>query len=424
MTAATATKTRKHAKQTQTIQLRETRLLEFAPLAAGKSRVDAKAGIIFGVKVVGRTSPNTQGQRGAQGTEYSPEALEAALPLYEGVKVNLDHLPRKGDQERPSDERIGKLVNCRIVEGEIYADLHLLKTHPMTARLMEAAESMPDAFALSHHAYGKGPVENGIFKIQEIASVSSVDVVADGGTNSSLFEGRETIKTRIKLKKLLESAKAKKKFPRLVKLLEMGGDAGDVEVEEDEDGESGDERDHLFNAFKALQDKDPEKANKVLGMLKADTSSGDEDTEVEEDDDETPEKPEKKAKAEEAEEYDADGKPKKAQEGRRRKPSTDPHVRELQERLDGAELKEWVRKQCEAKEMPLTDKLLGTLVKLREHKDITDHLDTLKDLGVKQPKAGRNGSAPRSSSPGGRPAEVRESKLPQTADEQAAYLLR
>lgn len=261
-------------------RLREDLARGQAPLAAGAPRVDRAAGVIYGVKVVGRESPNTHGQPGAtKGTRYEEAALREALPLY-SCAVNVNHPPRRRGpgpaEDRDATERLGRLVNPRVVGGETYADLELLKTHPMAERLMEAAERMPDAFALSHHAYGSGRVVGGWYVIDHIARVDSVDVVADGGTNSTLFEAKAVSKT---LAEFLEAAPPKK-FWKLRKLLEMDDGYGTAAVDE---GEGPDEMDHLYQAFKRCLQEDPEKANKILALLKAEKP---EDLEDEDDEDE------------------------------------------------------------------------------------------------------------------------------------------
>jgi hypothetical protein len=155
----------------------------------GAGRVDRDRGVIYGVKVVGRRSPNTHGVRGANGTEYTIEALRGELRLVEGFKVNIDHPARhQSGAERSAQDRVGKLVNARLRPDGIYADLHLLKSHPMTPRVIEAAETSPDLFALSHNATGEGEVREGKYTITAITSLVSVDLVADGGSNRSLFE--------------------------------------------------------------------------------------------------------------------------------------------------------------------------------------------------------------------------------------------
>lgn len=177
MSTATATLVRRH--------LRELRRL--------KGRVDRAAGVIYGVKVVGLSSPNTHGVRGAEGTTYTSEALSRALPLYEGIKVNVDHPPRgKPGMERSARDRFAWLEDAHLAEGGIFADLHFLDpTDPLAVKMMNAAEENPSCYALSHNAVGRGEVRGGRYVVVEIPEVHSVDIVADGGTNRSLFESKD-----------------------------------------------------------------------------------------------------------------------------------------------------------------------------------------------------------------------------------------
>jgi hypothetical protein len=162
----------------------------------GRRRVDRAAGVVYGVKVLGTTSPNSHGVRGVDGTVYTADALRRAAPLYEGVAVNADHPPRsQPNAERSSWDRLGRLRNVRVERDGTFADLHLLKSHPLAERVLEAATSMPDAYALSHNAVGKGEARGGKYVVTEIPEVHSVDLVADGGTNRSLFEGARVVKT-------------------------------------------------------------------------------------------------------------------------------------------------------------------------------------------------------------------------------------
>jgi hypothetical protein len=240
-------------------------------------RVDRAAGIIRGVKIVGTNSPNTHGVRGVTGTEYTLEALEAAVALYEGINVNVDHPPRqKPDQERSAKDRFAWLEDVHVTESGLYGDLHFLDPQdPLAVKMLNAAESKPDAYALSHNAVGKGEVREGKYVVTEIPEVRSVDIVADGGTNRSLFEGAENVAT-ITLRQLIEKAPPTKRL-RTRKLLEMYEDMGDMEVPAADDGaaDEPDELDHLFQAFKKCMEDDPEKANKILKLLKAETEGGD-----------------------------------------------------------------------------------------------------------------------------------------------------
>ena len=269
-------------------------------------RVDRDKGIIHGVKVVGLQSPNTHGVDGAEGTVYSRKALEEAARLYEGAPVNIDHPDRsKPKSDRSSNDRFGRLQGVELRPDGLYADLHYLKSHPMAERVTEAAERMPDLFALSHNAYGRGEVREGRYVVSEIPEVRSVDLVADGGTNKSLFESKERRPMKRNLRKLAESARKCKTRRAFAKLLEMYED--EYEDAGDEEAEEAGLDDHLGNVIlsimKAVKDGDmspDEGRKKVLAAYKMS---------LKEDDGE-----EEEHKTEEAEEEDDEGKGRKVEE--------------------------------------------------------------------------------------------------------------
>ncbi len=116
----------------------------------GFDRIDTEAGVIYGVKVLGPKSRN--------GRIYEDAAIRRAVPMYEGVTVNLNHQRIESGSravpDRQIQDRWGVLRNARYAEGSVYADLHYLKNHPMTPQLIEAADRFPDTFGLSHDAAG------------------------------------------------------------------------------------------------------------------------------------------------------------------------------------------------------------------------------------------------------------------------------
>ncbi len=370
-----------------TVSLREDLARGLLPLAPGRPRVDREAAVIYGVKVVGRDSPNTHGVRGAEGTDYTPGALQEGLPLYEGLMVNADHPPRKEPgKDRSSYDRIGKLVNALVYAGETYADLHLLKSHPMSDRLMEAAEKMPDAFALSHNAMGEGEVKNGRYVVSRIVSVRSVDVVADGGSNRSLFEGKEPVTTT--LRKLIQESQALPKKTRNL-LLEMGAackEDMDRDVEESEEGGPEDWKGHVVNAVGSLvKSEEPEHHDMAAKLMKHLRPADKEETEGGDPmDDGNPD----------------DGPAKKeTKEGRERR----------------------VKALCRLAGVEATADLVESMAPLGAEQ-IATVLSELRGGKPAPEQPRRGGSAPRSSSPQ-RP--VQESKaVPATAEEQAAVLLR
>src|SRR5262245_25861628 len=125
-----AGRTPRHGRRNLTLLREDLDQLALGALPQGTARVDRAAGVIRGVKVLGRFSPNTHDVEGADGTEYTVAALARAAPLYENLKVNVDHPPRKEPgKDRSSYDRLGKLVNVRATQEGLFADLKLLKSH-------------------------------------------------------------------------------------------------------------------------------------------------------------------------------------------------------------------------------------------------------------------------------------------------------
>lgn len=175
---------------TKELLLEDMNIVTYQSSNGGKQQlsVDRESGIIHNVKIIGFNSQN--------GRRYSPQALKQAIPLYEGIKVNVDH-PEKGPtQQRSSYDRFGKFVNVRFVEGEgLFGDLVYLKSHPIAEQVCEAAERMPDVFGMSHNAQGEGVVDKkGVFEVNKITEVRHVDLVADPATTHSLSESKEATK--------------------------------------------------------------------------------------------------------------------------------------------------------------------------------------------------------------------------------------
>jgi hypothetical protein len=252
-------------------------LLERAPL---RGRVDRERGVILSVKVVGRSSSNSHGVQGAEGTIYTMEALRAELPLIEGVDVNIDHPPRsRPATDRSARDRFAWLENATLTESGIYADLQFLDpADPLAKKRMAAAELRDGrGYALSHNAVGRGEVKDGRYVVTEIPEVHSVDIVAEGGTNRTLFEGKAMATTtgpaRL-LRRLVEMAGGE--------VSETGEPVGLMQQAEPPADEGPDELDHLFQAFKKCMKDNPERANKILKLLKAEEAEEGGEAEVEE----------------------------------------------------------------------------------------------------------------------------------------------
>ncbi len=159
------------------------RLQERFALSSGK--VDKDAGIVRDVLVCGTESANGRRYPWGAGLTCDPA-------VYEGRPVNCDH-----GKAATVDRRLGWLANVRVgPDGRPRADLHVLTSHPMAARVLEAAERNPALFGLSHVAVARTRMDKGTEVIEAIQSVESVDLVAEPATTKSLYEG--TMPTTLK----------------------------------------------------------------------------------------------------------------------------------------------------------------------------------------------------------------------------------
>jgi hypothetical protein len=160
-------------------------LQEFSDSRGTALRVEASAGVIHGVKVLGLESRN--------GRTYLPQALEMAPTLYEGVKVNVNH-PRGGPQApRGYEERLGSIRHVTFRAGEgLFGDLHFNPRHALAEQLVWDATHAPENVGLSHNVQARTGSRGGKTVVEAILCVHSVDLVADPATTRGLFESRET----------------------------------------------------------------------------------------------------------------------------------------------------------------------------------------------------------------------------------------
>jgi len=149
-------------------------------------RVDAAAGVLAGVKILGLASRN--------GRSYRPQALAAAAPLYEGAKVNVNH--PKGHPTAPRDyqDRIG--VVRRVVfrpDTGLFADFHFNPRHALAEQLVWDARHAPQNVGFSHNVEARTTRSGGQMIVEAITRVLGVDLVADPATTRGLFEGRPEV---------------------------------------------------------------------------------------------------------------------------------------------------------------------------------------------------------------------------------------
>jgi len=212
------------------------RLAESIQQEIGTDRIDSAAGVIRGVKVLGRESKN--------GRTYSDRALADAARLYEGVQVNFDHDRKEPYRERGLMEGFGVLRDNAIRADGVYADLHYLTAHPAAPVFVERARRFPKSFGLSHNADGQTSRSGKKTIVESLDKVTSVDIVSRPATNDGLFES-ETAPVPKTIRQILES-----EFPKTAVacgLLEMDG-MGDMQVPADMPAEGGE--DAIWAAFR------------------------------------------------------------------------------------------------------------------------------------------------------------------------------
>lgn len=144
-------------------------------------RVDAAAGVIRGVKLIGLESKNRR--------RYPAAVLRSAAPLYEGAKVNVNHPDGDPLSARGYEDRIGSIRNVRATEQGLYGDFHFNPKHRLADQVLWDAQHNPAAVGFSHNATLRmtGDKRGGKV-VEEIVAVRSVDLVADPATTSSIFE--------------------------------------------------------------------------------------------------------------------------------------------------------------------------------------------------------------------------------------------
>jgi hypothetical protein len=156
-------------------------LQEFCAWQERAPRVDRAGAVLRGVKVLGLHSRN--------GRRYLPEALAAAVPLYEGVRVNIDHPEGSVPSARRYRDRLGVLRRVRAEADGLYADLHYNPKHALAEQLLWDAEHAPGNVGLSHHVQARASRREGELVVEAIVEVYGVDLVAEPATTNGLFEG-------------------------------------------------------------------------------------------------------------------------------------------------------------------------------------------------------------------------------------------
>ena len=144
-------------------------------------KVDREHGVIQGVKLVGTVSK--------KGREYPKEVLAKAIPLYEGTRVNVDHVDP--GQRRSLRDRIGLVKNVALREDGLYGDFHFNPKHQLAEQIAWDAENAPQNLGFSHDTRGCSRNRGGRVIVESIDKVLSVDLVANPATTTGLFESED-----------------------------------------------------------------------------------------------------------------------------------------------------------------------------------------------------------------------------------------
>jgi hypothetical protein len=156
-------------------------LREFVDSRGVAIRVDRQSGVIRGVKVLGLKSRN--------GRTYLPDALIQAASLYEGAKVNVNHVRTAPFGPRDYRDRIGVIRNVQSRRDEgLFADFHFNPKHALSEQLLWDAEHAPENVGFSHNVQARTSRRGDEVVVEAILGVESVDLVADPATTQGLFE--------------------------------------------------------------------------------------------------------------------------------------------------------------------------------------------------------------------------------------------
>ena len=386
-------------------------------------RIDREAGIIYGVRVLGRFSKNSHEAADAvNGTEYPPETQKQALHLINEQTVRTDHPPReKPNMSRSVFDTFGVLRNARLEtrdgqEGTV-ADLHYYKTHSLSEQVLEDVERKLGRYGLSINAYSAGEhidKQTGRLVIEKIESVVGVDLVDKPATCRNLFEShqlppeKKAVKTKkITIRSLFEAmlkkpvrkgglTPARNKWAK--RLLEMDDSVPvDVSAEVPEEGADADDPDKMLQAgFRAaviaVLDSDTDimsKVKKIKDLLTTEEKllQQEEPAEpVQEEDDE------EKKMLEADEEDDKEKKPKT--ESQKGKKPAGKSILESEEKkeLDLLRRKEKVRSLCESLSFTPSNSVMKALLALDNDSDRKEMIEEAKASKTQ----GNPGQTPRS----------------------------
>jgi len=139
-----------------------------------------------GVKVIKNVA--MLGPQSSHGYEYTQDAMANAVgnQLYEGVRIFINHDASK--QGRNPMELAGVFRGTQHSEGKVRGTAHLLPDE-YGLKFWNIAKHMPEAASCSHVAEGRMVKSKTGDRVEEITKVHSVDLVVQGATTSTVFEG-------------------------------------------------------------------------------------------------------------------------------------------------------------------------------------------------------------------------------------------
>lgn len=155
---------------------------EFFDSRGRKLVVDREKSIVRGVKLMGWESKN--------GREFAAEARKNIATLCEGAPVNLNHNMKDLSAPRDVRDRFGRVISRTVEDDGIYGDVQFNPKHEYAETFLWNAENSPESCGMSPvYAPSKtSRSRNGKLLVESVRAVSSIDLVADPATTTSLKE--------------------------------------------------------------------------------------------------------------------------------------------------------------------------------------------------------------------------------------------
>lgn len=173
------------------------RIVEFVGGLEKGFQVNRESHEVSGVKLCGLTSKN--------GRVYKESALKAALGLYEGAKINVDHRT-KDNPSRSYGSRLGVAKDVEYREGKgVYGTIKYNPKNPLAEQFLWDCENLPEACGFSHDVAARTSRSAGKLIVEEISEVNSVDLVADPATTKSVKEAVEGEPDETSIASMLET---------------------------------------------------------------------------------------------------------------------------------------------------------------------------------------------------------------------------